>query len=238
MRAALEPRSTRASSRRGHRRDRPAFAVARRRMVERLARAGHANPRVAAALLEVPRHRLVPEALAERAYQDVALPIGEGQTISAPSVVAAMTQALVLGPQDRVLEVGTGSAYQTAVLAHLAGEVVSIECLPRLAARARRALDTLGVTNAVVHLGDGSLGRPGDGPYDAILVTAGGRAEVPPPLLAQLRPGGRLVGPFGSRETQELLRLTRDSDGALHCERLGACHFVALVGRHGWSGPR
>ncbi len=207
-------------------------------MAERLVAAGHADARVAGAMVEVPRHELVSEALAHRAYDDVALPIGEGQTISAPSVVAAMTRALALSPGDRVLEVGTGSAYQTAILAQLAGEVVSIECAPRLAARARRALDALGVTNAVVHLGDGSLGRASDGPYDAVVVTAGGPAEVPPPLLEQLRPGGRLVGPFGTRETQELLRLTREPGGRVRRENLGACHFVALVGRHGWPRSR
>lgn len=202
-------------------------------MVERLVEQGHADLRVAAAMLEVPRHRLVAEALAERAYHDVALPIGEGQTISAPSVVAVMTRALALKPGACVLEVGTGSAYQTAVLAELADRVVSIERVPRLASRARRALDALGVTNAVVHLGDGSQGRSADGPYQGVIVTAGG-PEVPTPLLDQLAPGGRLVGPFGTRESQELIRITKHRDGRLERECLGGCHFVALVGQHGW----
>ncbi len=202
-------------------------------MVERLVARGLSDTRVAAALLEVPRHALVSEALAERAYEDVALPIGEGQTISAPSIVAAMTSALALRGAERVLEIGTGSAFQTAVLARLCDYVVSVERMPRLAARARRALDALGVTNAVIHLGDGSEGRPSEGPFDRVLLTAAG-PDVPEPLLEQLRPGGRLVGPFGQRARQALVRVTKAPDGRLQRETLGGCHFVALVGQHGW----
>jgi protein-L-isoaspartate(D-aspartate) O-methyltransferase len=203
-------------------------------MVERLARAGVKDPRVLAALASVPRHRLIPEALAGQAYRDTALPIGEGQTISAPSVVAAMTQALALRGDETVLEVGTGSAYQAAVLARLATRVVSIERVPRLAASARRALDSLGVSNVVVYLGDGTRGRPGDAPFDAIVVTAGG-PSIPEPLLAQLAPGGRLVGPFGEREEQRLCRVWRRDDGGFSREVIGRCRFVDLVGAHGWE---
>jgi protein-L-isoaspartate(D-aspartate) O-methyltransferase len=151
-------------------------------MVERLAREGVRDPRVLAAFDAVPRHWLVPEALRSQAYKDAALPIGGGQTISAPSTVAAMSAALELTGRECVLEIGTGSGYQAALLAALAERVVSIERLPRLAAGARRALDRLGVANVVVHLGDGSLGRPAEAPYDAIVCTAGAPA-VPEPLL-------------------------------------------------------
>ncbi len=203
-------------------------------MVRDLARAGIRDPRVLEALAVVPRHRLLPEALWEQAYTIAALPIGDGQTISSPEVVARMTEALELGGDERVLEVGTGSAYQAAVLARLADRVVSIERIPRLAARARTALDELGVTNAVVYLGDGTVGRPAEAPFDAIVVAAAG-PRVPPPLLDQLGPGGRLVGPFGERGRQELLRIRKEPDGRLRRERLGACRFVDLVGQHGWA---
>jgi len=203
-------------------------------MVERLARTGLRDPRVLAALDAVPRHWLVPEALHGQAYRDHALPIGERQTISAPSTVARMTEALELSGSERVLEIGTGSGYQAAVLGLLAERVVSIERLPRLAADARRALDRLGATNVVVHLGDGSLGRPAEAPFDAIVVTAGA-PEVPKPLLGQLAAGGRLVGPFGPRGAQQLVRVRCTREGRFAAEVLGPCRFVDLVGRHGWA---
>ncbi len=207
---------------------------ARRRMVERIAKGGVRCERVLRALDTVPRHLLLPEALDHRAYEISSLPIGEGQTISSPDIVAAMTEALQLMGDETVLEIGTGSAYQAAVLSKLAARVVSIERVPLLATRARSALDKLGVSNVVVHLGDGTRGRPADGPYDAIIVTAGGH-EVPQPLIDQLAPGGRLVGPFGSRDTQQLVRITRGEQGALKREELGVCLFVPLVGEHGWD---
>jgi len=209
-------------------------ALLRRRMVERLAAGGISDPRVLEAFQDVPRHLLVSEALRGRAYRDVALPIGEGQTISAPGVVAAMTQALDLQGDETVLDVGTGSGYQAAILSRLAARVVSIERVGRLAAEARSSLDRLGVSNVVVYLGDGSLGRPADAPYDAIVVAAGG-PEVPRPLLEQLRPGGRLVGPFGGRKEQRLVRVERASDGGFRREVIGRCRFVDLVGVHGWA---
>jgi protein-L-isoaspartate(D-aspartate) O-methyltransferase len=202
-------------------------------MVERLEAAGVADRRVLGALAAVRRHVLVPDALRGQAYRDAALPIGEGQTISAPGVVARMTEALELSGTETVLEIGTGSGYQAAVLSRLAARVVSVERIPLLAARARSALDRLGVTNVVVHLGDGSTGRPADAPFDRILVTAGGPA-VPAPLLDQLAPEGRLVGPFGPRDRQALLRIRRSPDGRLRRETLGPCRFVALIGAHGW----
>jgi protein-L-isoaspartate(D-aspartate) O-methyltransferase len=204
-------------------------------MALRLARGGVSDPRVLDAFAQVPRHRLLPEALAGQAYRDTAIPIGDGQTISAPSVVAAMSQALALEGHETVLEVGTGSAYQAAILARLAARVISIERVPRLAAQARRNLDALGVTNAVVYLGDGSRGRPGDAPFDAIVVTAAG-PSVPEPLLAQLAVGGRLVGPFGERDEQQLLRIRRVDRERYTQELIGRCRFVDLVGAHGWGG--
>lgn len=209
------------------------FASARRRLCERLARDGIRDPRVLAAIASIPRHLLIADALSHQAYEDAALPIGEGQTISAPGIVAAMSEALELTGQERVLEVGTGSAYQAAVLARLAERVVSIERIPELAARARSALDQLGVTNVVVELGDGTRGWPNEAPFDAIVVTAGG-PEVPAPLLEQLAPGGRLVGPFGKRGAQLLLRVRRTQAGRFVRETLGQCRFVDLIGEHGY----
>jgi protein-L-isoaspartate(D-aspartate) O-methyltransferase len=201
--------------------------------VERLAAGGIHDRRVLEAFSQVHRHRLVPDALRGRAYQDSPLPIGEGQTISAPGIVAFMTQALELCGDEAILEVGTGSGYQAAILSRLAARVVSIERIPRLAASARTALDRLGVCNVIVYLGDGTHGRPADGPYDGIVVTAGG-PEVPQPLLDQLAPGGRLVGPFGPRGEQQLLRIRRVPEGGFAREVLGRCRFVDLIGAHGW----
>ncbi len=203
-------------------------------MAARLERAGVTDRRLLEALATVPRHRLIPEALRGRAYHDVSLPIGEGQTISAPSVVAAMTQALALEGPESVLEIGTGSGYQAAILSRLASRICSVERVPRLAARARTALDQLRISNVVIHLGDGSRGRPQDAPFDAIVVTAGGPA-VPQPLLDQLAPGGCLVGPFGSREEQRLLCVRRTRRGRVEHQVLGRCRFVDLLGAHGWA---
>ena len=209
------------------------YANGRERLVGRLRDAGVRDPLVLAAFGRVSRHLLVPEALRHQAYFDRPLLIGDGQTISAPGTVAVMTEAAELRETDAVLEIGTGSGYQAAILGQLVSRVVSIERIPRLAARARSALDRLGVTNVVVHLGDGTQGRERDGPYDVILLTAGGPA-VPEPLLQQLAPDGRLVGPFGKRDSQELVRIRRRGDAFVR-ESLGPCSFVDLIGEHGWA---
>ena len=209
------------------------YALARERLVGRLRADGVSDLRVLEAINAVVRHELVPAALQTQAYVDRPLFIGEGQTISAPGVVAVMTQALALRGGEKVLEVGTGSGYQAAILSRIAGRVVSIERHPQLATRARRALKRLGIENVSVFVGDGTRGRDTDAPYDAIVVTAGG-PEVPQPLLDQLAEGGRLVGPFGERGAQRLLRLCQTSEG-FEPEDLGPCRFVDLVGAHGWS---
>jgi protein-L-isoaspartate(D-aspartate) O-methyltransferase len=210
-----------------------AYRLARRRLVERLREQGIYDERVLAAFGSVERHRLIPEALRDQAYRDTPIPIGDGQTISAPNVVALMTQAAQLRGEETVLEVGTGSGYQAAILSSLTARVISVERIPRLAARARSALDELAVHNVVVHLGDGTQGRPSDAPFDAILVTAGG-PEVPRPLLAQLGAGGRLLGPFGPRGAQDLVRVVRDASGDFTYEVIAKCTFVDLIGEHGW----
>ena len=210
------------------------FARARQRLAEWLAADGIRDPRVLNAIAEVPRHRLVADALSHQAYEDAPLPIGEGQTISAPGIVAAMSQALELRERDCVLEVGTGSGYQAALLARLAERVISIERIPALARRAEDALHALGVRNVAVQIGDGTRGWPQAAPFDAILVTAGG-PDVPAPLLDQLAPYGRLVGPFGRRGAQMLMRIRRGPNGRFTSEALGRCRFVDLVGEHGYS---
>lgn len=209
----------------------------RRRFLERLQSGGVDDPRVLKAFATVPRHELVPEALRDRAYQETPIPIGEGQTISAPGVVANMTMALELKGDERVLEIGTGSGYQAAILGQLVNQVISIERISQLAANARRALDRFGVTNVVVFLGDGTRGRPDMAPYDRIVVTAGG-PKVPRALLDQLAPGGMLVGPFGPRGAQKLTRYrrTHDDDVPYTREVLGKADFVDLIGQNGWQG--
>lgn len=206
----------------------------RRRFLERLRNTGVNDPRVLKAFASVPRHLLVPEALRDQAYKETPIPIGEGQTISAPGVVAAMTIALALEGHERVLEIGTGSGYQAAILSHLASEVISIERIPKLAASARTALDRLGITNVVVYLGDGTRGRPDLAPFDRIVVTAGG-PEVPKALLDQLTPEGMLVGPFGARGSQVLTRIRAHPDSRFTREVLGECDFVDLIGQNGWQ---
>ncbi len=190
---------------------------------------------VRAALAATPRHLFVPPELRDQAYEDIALPIGQGQTISQPYIVALMTQALRLAPDDRVLEIGTGSGYQTAVLAHITPRVWSVEVLPELARAAGERLRGLGY-QVELKVGDGSLGWPEHAPYDAIIVTAAG-AEVPPALIQQLAPGGRLVVPVGERAWDQMLWLIEKGladgpDDALRAERLAEVRFVPLVARH------
>jgi len=206
----------------------------RKRMVEALARSGIRDARVLAAMESVPRHLFIPEALREQAYQINALPIGDGQTISAPDIVAMMSEALELTGHERVLEVGTGSGYQAAILSKLAERVISVERMPQLASQARSQLDRIGVANVVVYLGDGTRGWPRESPFDGIIVTAGG-PEIPKPLLDQLAPGGRLVGPFGSKTEQLLIRIRRLESGEFKREVLGRCFFVDLIGEYGWE---
>ncbi len=212
------------------------FAAARCAMVEKqIRRRGIVSPRVLEAMLAVPRHEYVPADFQQDAYADKPLPIGGGQTISQPFIVAAMTEALCLNGDERVLEVGTGSGYQAAVLSLLVREVYSVESHAPLALAAQERLTRLGCANVYVHNGDGSLGFPEGAPYDAILVTAAA-PEIPPLLAGQLREGGRLVIPVGSRESQELLRV-RKEDGELCSRALFDCRFVPLLGRYGWQWP-
>jgi protein-L-isoaspartate(D-aspartate) O-methyltransferase len=212
----------------------PDYAELRARMVrEQLAARGIRDARVLDAMGRVPRHELVPESLRADAYQDGPLPIGEGQTISQPYIVAAMSQAAALTGGERVLEVGTGSGYGAAVLAELAREVYTIERHAELAEAARRRLVDEGYARVHVRAGDGTLGWPEAAPFDAIVVTAGG-PSAPPSLLAQLAPGGRLVMPIGeSPGVQRLVRLRRTERG-IEREDLGAVRFVPLIGAEGW----
>jgi len=205
----------------------------RSRMVEEdLRRRGIHDPRVLDAMAAVPRHRFVPEEERPHAYEDRALPLELGQTISQPYMVAYMTQALRVRPTDRVLEIGTGSGYQTAVLARLAAEVLTVERIGDLQGAARDVLEEIGVDNVRFRVGDGTLGWPEHAPYDRILVTAGA-PTVPPALRAQLADGGVLVIPVGEPDLQELVAVTRAGDD-YHTTALVGCRFVPLVGDEGW----
>ena len=207
---------------------------ARERLVHTLAVRGIVDPEVLRAFGEVPRHRFLPGAMAEFAYQDIPLPIAEGQTISQPYVVAWMTEAAGVKPGQRVLEIGTGSGYAAAVASRIAAEVFSVERHGVLAEGARALLAELGYRNVQVLHADGTQGWPEHAPYDAILVAAGG-PSVPTVLLDQLAPGGALVMPVGSADQQRLVRVRRGKDGVLEREDLGDVRFVPLVGEHGWA---
>jgi protein-L-isoaspartate(D-aspartate) O-methyltransferase len=208
-------------------------AAERRAMIEtQIRKRGVSSPRVLEALASVPRHKFVPEKFREFAYADKPLPIGEGQTISQPYMVAAMTDALELAGSERVLEIGTGSGYQAAVLSLLAREVLSVENHTTLALAAQERLTALGYANVHVHNGDGSAGLTDAAPYDAILVTAGA-PEIPQALASQLREGGRIVIPVGDTENQKLMQGMLEY-GKLKSRALFDCRFVPLVGRYGW----
>ncbi|MCL2029752.1 MAG: protein-L-isoaspartate(D-aspartate) O-methyltransferase [Deltaproteobacteria bacterium] len=212
------------------------YHIARRNMVERQIKGrGLTDPRLLAAMNSVPRHFFVDEAQSVQSYADTPLPIGHGQTISQPYIVALMTAALALTPMDRVLEIGFGSGYQTALLASLAGEVFAVERLEPLFRKGRDNLARLGQANIHLKLDDGTGGWPELAPYEAIIVAAGG-PRVPQPLLDQLGPGGRLVIPVGpTAALQKLILITKAGDGREADRRsLCDCRFVALVGRHGW----
>ncbi len=189
--------------------------------------------RVLEAIARVPRDRFVPRELRLHAYENRPLPIGHGQTISQPLIVALMTEALALRGDEKVLEVGTGSGYQAALLSHLAAEVVSVERVPELARRAGQTLAELGYANVRVHPAGETLGWPEEAPYDAIIVTAGA-PRVPQELLDQLTLGGRMVIPVGSRDLQELVRAVRSPEGPAMTD-LGPCRFVPLRGAGAWS---
>ena len=210
------------------------FTTARNRMVDsQLVSRGIKDAKVLLAMRKVPRHRFVEEALISQAHGDHPLPIGEKQTISQPYIVALMTEALELRGVERVLEIGTGSGYQTAILAELAEKVYSIERMYPLSVKARRLLDELGYLNVVLKVGDGTLGWKEEAPYDAVMVTAGS-PDVPQPLVDQLAVGGRLVIPVGDRYSQSLVRVARTKEGIKKSD-LGGCRFVNLVGQHGWQ---
>lgn len=211
----------------------PELEAARREMVARQIRdRGIRDERVLEAMQAVPRHLFVPDAHLRSAYADEPLPIGEGQTISQPFMVAAMAEALSLTGGEIVLEVGAGSGYQAAVLSQLAREVIAVETQLTLAVSARNRLRTLGYANVRIEVGDGSAGWPSVAPYDAILVAAAAPA-VPQPLIDQLAEGGRLVIPVGSPQQQELLRIVK-REGGTSDQSLRACRFVPLLGRYGW----
>lgn len=210
------------------------FKKARERMVEtQIAARGVHDEGVLEAMRKVPRHLFVDEALRDQAYSDHPLPIAENQTISQPYIVALMTESLELNGAEKVLELGTGSGYQTAILAELADRVFSIERYPELAHRANAILKKLGYQNIIVRVGDGSLGWPDDAPFDGIIVTAG-TPKIPQPLIDQVKMGGRLVVPVGDRLGQDLILVRRVAEG-IKKTNLGGVRFVNLVGKWGWK---
>ena len=211
------------------------YDIARKRMVEtQLIARGIRDRRVIEAMLKIPRHVFVEEAMSAQSYSDNPLPIGEKQTISQPYMVALMTQLLRLDGTETILELGTGSGYQAAVLATLARRVYTIEKIRPLALRARKALDSLGLLNVNIKIDDGTAGWASEAPFDGIIVTAGA-PEVPPTLISQLKTGGRLVIPVGDQIEQTLMRITKLEDGSVSEEAITGCRFVKLIGKLGWS---
>ena len=212
------------------------FQKSRDRMVEtQLVARGIHDPRVIDVMRNIRRHLFVDEALRDQAYNDYPVPIGDKQTISQPYIVALMTEMLDLRGHEKVLEIGTGSGYQAAVLAELAQRVFSIERHPALAARANQVLQKTGVKNVLIRVADGTLGWPEEAPFDAIVVTAGTPA-VPQPLLDQLGENGRMVIPVGDKASQELILIERTLGGGFRRTNLGGVRFVDLVGKWGWEG--
>jgi protein-L-isoaspartate(D-aspartate) O-methyltransferase len=210
------------------------FATARERMVqEQLLHRGISDRRVVEVMSEVPRHLFVDDAMQARAYGDHPLPIASDQTISQPFIVAAMTQALQLQGTEKVLEIGTGSGYQAAVLSRLCDKVYTVERINTLLAGARKIFDQLHYYNILSRLDDGTLGWQEHAPYDAIIVTAGG-PEIPEPLIAQLADPGRMVIPVGGQDVQELKYVTK-IDGEIEVQSLENVRFVSLIGEHGWK---
>ncbi len=214
-------------------RQRENFEELRRRMVKtQIKMRGVKDPRVLQAMLKVPRHLFVPEEYRNHAYNDYPLPIGYGQTISQPYIVAAMTELLDLKGDEKVLEIGTGSGYQTALLAELAGEVYTVERIPQLLERAKQVLSSLGYTNIYFKLADGTLGWPENAPFDRIMVTAAA-PDLPQPLIDQLAEGGIMVIPVGSRYLQTLKVVVKTGD-KLRIKRVMECTFVPLIGEYGY----
>ncbi len=206
----------------------------RQQMVDTLVDRGIRDSKVLAAFRKVPRHLFLDEALWPQAYSDYPLPIGEKQTISQPYIVALMTEALGLTGTEKVLEIGTGSGYQTAILAEIADSVYTIERLPDLAKRARKTLDQLKYTNVIIRIGDGTGGWRDESPFGGIIVTAAA-PEAPDPLLQQLEIGGRLVIPIGNEQFQDLLVYFKEGEDRYREENLGGCRFVKLIGEHAWK---
>ncbi|MBW2739558.1 MAG: protein-L-isoaspartate(D-aspartate) O-methyltransferase [Deltaproteobacteria bacterium] len=205
----------------------------REQMVEKqIAARGITDTYVLAAMRKIPRHLFVSEALMDQAYGDFPLPIGEQQTISQPFIVAEMTQALQLNKDDRVLEIGTGSGYQAAILAEIVFRVYTIERIHSIFVKTRRLFDKLRYHNIVTKYSDGTSGWIDESPFDAIIVTAGA-PEIPKVLVDQLSVGGRMVLPVGDQYSQDLIRLYKDDEG-IHKTSLGGCRFVKLIGEHGW----
>lgn len=208
------------------------FDIERKRMVEeQIVARGIRDPRVLEAMRKVPRHEFFPEALRSRAYTDNAMPIGEGQTISQPYMVALMTELLELAGNERVLEIGTGSGYQAAILSELCAKVYTIERVKTLADRARATLDRLGYKNIAMKVFDGTHGWKDMSPFDAVIVTAAA-PEIPQPLIDQLADGGRLVMPVGERFSQVLVKLVKTAEGIIRTDSV-PCIFVPLIGNHG-----
>jgi protein-L-isoaspartate(D-aspartate) O-methyltransferase len=213
--------------------DEESFQRKRMEMVDRQIEArGVRDPRVLEAMRTIPRHRFVPEAYRNAAYEDRPLPIGEGQTISQPYIVAVMTELLRPRATDKVLEIGTGSGYQAALLSRLVARVITLERLPEIAEQARKNLEAVGITNVEVRVSNGTLGWPEQAPYDAILITAS-TPDIPPPLIEQLAEGGRLVAPVGGQGYQELIKVEKQQ-GKVERTYHGGVVFVPLIGRYGW----
>jgi len=207
----------------------------REQMVEdQLRKRGILNLSILDAMGSVPRHVFVPETVRDLSYEDRALAIGHGQTISQPYMTAIMLQVLALSGTEKVMEIGTGTGYQAALLARLAKQVETVELVPELASQARETLAALGISNVNVHIADGSRGLPGEAPFDAIAVAAGA-PDVPPMLLEQLAPNGKLLIPIGDRK-QQILTLFQKMDSQVVRKPLGGCAFVPLLGVHGWPG--
>jgi protein-L-isoaspartate(D-aspartate) O-methyltransferase len=210
------------------------YEEARDRMVQdQLVSRGIKDPRVLASMSKVPRHLFVSEELRDRAYGDHPLAIGNDQTISQPYMVALMVEALGLKGEERVLEVGTGSGYEAAILAELCGQLFTVELVEELALRARARLDNLGYRNVSIQVGDGTLGWEQHAPFDAVVISAGAPC-IPRPLLEQLRPGGCLLLPMGEEALQSLVRIRKGSEGLTE-DYLGECRFVKLMGTYGWE---